>query len=79
MPDKQRFPWLDSARDIAILLVVLGHIGQGAPPLRQWVYAFHIPLFFILTGILFRLMPDRLDQPFGCFVGIGPASCSIPI
>ena len=68
MPDKQRLPWLDSARGIAILLVVLGHIVQGATPLRQWVYAFHIPLFFILTGILLRLRPDRLDQPFGCFV-----------
>ena len=67
MPDKHRLPWLDSARGVAILLVVFGHIIEGATPLRQGIYAFHIPLFFILSGILLRLKPDLLSQPFGRF------------
>ena len=48
----QRIEYLDIARGIGILLVVLGHNDFGAisPFFHQVIYSFHIPLFFFLSG-----------------------------
>ncbi len=43
---KQRIAYLDVARGIGILLVILGHIAPTGTPLRMAIYSFHIPLFF---------------------------------
>ncbi|MET0553689.1 MAG: acyltransferase family protein [Vicinamibacteria bacterium] len=62
--------WVDAARGIGIVLVVVGHAlaglrGAGLLPeaepwlfLHRFVYAFHMPLFFFLAG-LFVLGPAR--------------------
>ena len=42
-----RIEWLDSARGIAIILVVLGHcIGYIDEPLNKVILSFHMPTFF---------------------------------
>lgn len=48
----KRLNYIDAAKGIGILLVVLGHHIQGKPELIHWIYSFHMPLFFILTGYL---------------------------
>jgi fucose 4-O-acetylase-like acetyltransferase len=65
----QRLTWIDFAKGIAIFLVVVGHAGRGifnagVPDahgllalLDKTIYAFHMPLFFILSGITFGLRP----------------------
>lgn len=62
-PPQQRIEWIDYAKGIGIFLVVLGHVlrglgdsvGQGYQPelraMDQWIYAFHMPLFFLLSGL----------------------------
>ncbi len=52
----KRLEYIDIARGIGILLVVLGHSDARAisPLLFQWVYSFHMPLFFFLSGMFFR-------------------------
>ena len=58
---KQRLTYIDIARAIGILFVVLGHVNQfyrdsqGIENSQTliFIYAFHMPLFFILSGILF--------------------------
>lgn len=59
-----RIDWIDTARGLAILLVVLGHVlgglidsplGAGAQEMRTAflaIYMFHMPLFFLLAGLL---------------------------
>ena len=49
-PD-QRIDWLDMARGIGMILVVYGH-SYG--PENRYVYLFHMPLFFILSGFLYN-------------------------
>ena len=51
----QRIAYIDIARGIGILLVVLGHsdLALVSPYLHQIIYSFHIPLFFFLSGIFF--------------------------
>lgn len=46
---KERLQWADIARGIGIFLVVLGHTYRDNA-VRSWLYAFHMPLFFFLSG-----------------------------
>ena len=49
---KNRIPWIDMAKGYGILAVFLGHLVQGSP-LGDFVYSFHLPLFFFISGFLF--------------------------
>lgn len=55
-----RLDWVDVARGIGIVAVVMGHVWTRGP-LRDAVYAFHMPLFFLLSGMLSR------PHPIGAF------------
>lgn len=47
-----RIRWIDTARGIAILLVVLGHcIGNSTDPVNKVILSFHMPLFFFISGL----------------------------
>lgn len=42
----------DIAKGIGIILVVIGH--QNIPhSVTNWIFSFHMPLFFILSGFFF--------------------------
>ncbi len=53
---KERIIWLDYAKAIGIFCVVLGHI-TGNYELKSFIYSFHIPLFFFISGVFFS--PNR--------------------
>ena len=48
----KRSPSIDMARGVGALLVVFGHSFTGTP--QAAVYLFHMPLFFLLSGLLFQ-------------------------
>lgn len=62
-----RETWIDRWKGILILLVVLGHVAGGGENLwqgggssvlgvvREIIYAFHMPAFFFLAGMCWRL------------------------
>jgi len=57
MPQRmQRLDWVDALKGLAILAVVAGHIWTRGP-LRDAIYAVHMPLFFILSGYTARFVP----------------------
>jgi fucose 4-O-acetylase-like acetyltransferase len=45
-----RLAWIDVAKGITILLVVVGHTAPFGSTMRNYVFSFHMPLFFILSG-----------------------------
>ncbi len=49
----KRLDYIDCAKGIGILLVVVGHHLQDSEPILRWIYSFHMPLFFIVTGYLY--------------------------
>ncbi len=60
MTTSKRLDYLDMAKGIGILLVVIGHL-QGKDifalspyilPVCTWIFSFHMPLFFIISGML---------------------------
>jgi acyltransferase len=48
--------WIDLAKGIGIALVVAGHTGIPALA-TKYVSAFHMPLFFFLSGLLYKRRP----------------------
>jgi len=54
----KRIEYIDIARGIGILLVALAHadISLFSPYLHKFIYSFHMPLFFFLSGYFFN--PD---------------------
>jgi polysaccharide biosynthesis protein PslL len=54
---RHSIPAIDVARGIGIALVVYGHLNDGSF-LRNWIYLFHMPLFFFLSGYLHKVKTD---------------------
>jgi fucose 4-O-acetylase-like acetyltransferase len=60
--ERERIAWVDIAKTIGILLVIYGHIVQSmqraaAPGIffqYKFIYSFHMPLFFMLSGFFFK-------------------------
>lgn len=46
-----RIGWIDTAKGIGLLCVIFGHLH--IPYVDTWVYFFHMPLFFFLSGVVF--------------------------
>ncbi|MDY3250490.1 MAG: acyltransferase [Candidatus Choladocola sp.] len=51
-----RIDWLDMAKGYGMLLVMFSHLGIGK--YKVWIYTFHMPLFFFLSGFVFSTKYD---------------------
>lgn len=49
-----RIPYLDFAKIAVTFLVVYGHLISLSAPERPYVYAFHMPFFFLVSGMLHK-------------------------
>lgn len=58
---KKRIQYIDHAKGLAILLMVLGHI-EIPEILKSEIYAFHMPLFFIVSGYFFKPELSIVDE-----------------
>lgn len=56
----KRVDFIDSAKGLAICLMVFGHCGYKGT-VRDFIYTFHMPLFFILSGVFL----GKKDLSFG--------------
>lgn len=54
MDKKSRIEWIDVAKGYGIILVIMGHCFNKDTPLHNWIFSFHMPLFFILSGYCFH-------------------------
>jgi fucose 4-O-acetylase-like acetyltransferase len=54
--DKGRLLWLDALKGAGILFVVAGHVWTRGE-VRDAIYLFHMPLFFIVAGYMARAEP----------------------
>ena len=58
---KNRVKYIDIARGIAILCIILGHLGNAT--INRIVYTFHVPIFFLITGYF---MSDKMSTREFC-------------
>lgn len=75
MDANKRLKYFDVVKGIGILLVIIGHL-QGddifslSPyilPFCTWIFSFHMPLFFIVSGMLINYRKDK-EIPFSTLV-----------
>lgn len=67
---KNRISAIDYAKGIAIICVVLGHVlyfccynqHEGDSPLFHFIYSFHMPLFFFLSGLVVSVRNRLLKE-----------------
>lgn len=65
---RNREVWLDGLKGFGILLVIFGHVLSGYMDawtfpdaywsfygIRTWIYSFHMPMFFMISGYAFTL------------------------
>ena len=63
-----RIGYLDSARGMAILLMVIGHaLGMCCETslstnILRYIYSFHMPLFFIIYGFLYEPVGKSISR-----------------
>lgn len=72
----ERVEWVDICKGFAIILVVLGHSIR--PEMMQnsilcsiiynFIYSFHMALFMVLSGIVFRFQIKRNKVPFAQYI-----------
>lgn len=58
--EKQRIAYIDLVKGIGILCVLLGHLIPNDDVVKPAIYSFHMPLFFIVTGILLKKEPIKI-------------------
>lgn len=65
---KERLQYIDVAKALCILLVVIGHIlqfnfkGNGSDTAFNFIYSFHMPVFMLLSGYVAALSKKRIDR-----------------
>lgn len=64
MPASEREKWIDNAKGIAILLVIVGHVYSGLQGFIDFnfVYGFHLVVFFLLSG--FTLKKQNIGREY---------------
>ncbi|MBJ9276489.1 acyltransferase family protein [Citrobacter amalonaticus] len=55
---KERIYWIDSLKFIGIFCIYLGHFGKSAGLLYPYVFSFHVPLFFFISGLFYTEIKD---------------------
>lgn len=55
MEKENRLIWIDTAKGIAILMVMWGHIVVKHDALYRWITTFHVPAFLVITGYLYGI------------------------
>lgn len=69
----KRIEWLDTAKGIAMIMVVMGHVVQSYHNVQQYetsllfnfthrfVYSFHMALFMVISGILLHVSMKKVS------------------
>lgn len=53
---KDKIEWIDNIKGFGIICVVIGHITHFE---NSFIFLFHIPLFFFISGYLFNFKPTK--------------------
>ena len=71
MNEKKRITYLDMAKGAGVVLMVLGHLIGSVQtidykayfePVYHWLASFHMPLFFIISGILLWITKEEQKE-----------------
>ncbi len=61
--ETKRLSFIDALRGFGIFCITFGH-AKSCMPLKMYIYSFHVPLFFLISGYLF----NGNKQPIGTYI-----------
>ncbi len=61
---KQKLNYLDIARGIGIVVVILAHVDTGDNPLCSWIGSFCMAIFFFVSGALLNYLDRWRNESF---------------
>lgn len=61
---KQRYDWVDVAKALGIILVVVAHAMTKDTYLWNVIQQFHMPLFFVLSGFFFKAHENKNTKQY---------------
>lgn len=53
----KRIEWIDMAKVLTMFLVIFDHLGLRDNSVHLWVWSYHLPAFFLLSGIFYKPLP----------------------
>ena len=59
---KERIVWVDQLRGLAFYFVILGHM-KIPEMLKSWIYSFHMPIFFFISGFNYDIEKVANTKP----------------
>lgn len=62
--NEKRIQWIDFAKFLGILFVLLSHMELRIPYISDFAYLFYVPVFFVLAGYTYR----QREESIGCFI-----------
>lgn len=71
---KKRIEWVDMAKGYGMLLVIFAHVFEKEYAVHWYIYTFHMPLFFMLSGYFLNC-----EKPFGEYIKGKAKSLLIPL
>ncbi len=64
---EKRLEYIDMLKGVGIILVVIGHSTYVSENVLTWLASFHMPLFFLVSGMLFAYKHSQ-QEAFGSYV-----------
>lgn len=58
-PTKVRLAWIDTLKSLGILFVIYGHAPGLTKGVETYLFSFHMPLFFFISGIFHASETDK--------------------
>lgn len=59
MDNKRRLMWIDIAKALAIIAIVMGHSENKT--IAKYLFWFHVPTFFIISGYFFKPITNKKE------------------
>ncbi len=67
MASNLRVRWIDMVKGFGIFLMVIGHASGLPENIKLWIYGFHMPLFFILSGYTYGMFDEKKFKNKGLY------------
>ena len=76
--ERQRIAYVDAAKGLSILMIMMGHVTDYYNPLDMWMSSFKVSIFYVISGFLMCYTGSVVKRSFTEFTGKILKSLAIP-
>lgn len=75
---RKRLDYVDAAKGLSIIMIMMGHITSYSNPLDNWMSSFKVSVFYIISGFLMCYTGSVKKRSFSVFTGKILRSLAVP-